>query len=100
MAQPHRGWQDSDSGVSGRRMAADQAHLLNGPLDRNRVGFAEQVAVQADQLRVEIPRSRPSPLAAATHISCIRRGATLAVTEMVPWPPSMMKAIAVMSSPV
>ena len=39
-------------------MAADQTHLLAGPLDRDRVGFAEQVTMQADELRVDFPRQQ------------------------------------------
>ena len=38
--------------------------------------------------------------AAAAHSACIARGATLAVTEMTPWPPSIRKAAEVMSSPL
>ena len=40
-----------------------------------------------------------SPAMAATHSSCIRRGATLAVTLMLPWPPHSISATAVGSSP-
>jgi hypothetical protein len=36
---------------------------------------------------------------AAMHSSCIRRGATLAVTLTLPWPPSSISATAVPSSP-
>ena len=43
---------------------------------------------------------RLSPAAAATHISCIRRGATLAVTEMLPWKPIKIVDTQVMSSPL
>jgi hypothetical protein len=36
---------------------------------------------------------------AAMHSSCISRGATLAVTLTLPWPPSSISATAVLSSP-
>ena len=39
------------------------------------------------------------PSIAATHSSCISRGATLAVTLTLPWPPSSISAIALPSSP-
>ena len=42
---------------------------------------------------------RTSPSSAATHISCISFGATLAVTLTLPWPPSSISATAVPSSP-
>ena len=41
-----------------------------------------------------------SPAKTATHISCISRGATLAVTEITPWPPSISSASPVPSSPL
>src|SRR6266436_5246766 len=40
-----------------------------------------------------------SPANAAAHTSFTRRGATFAVTEMTPLPPSLMKSTAVASSP-
>ena len=41
-----------------------------------------------------------SPFSAAAHISCILRGATFAVTEILPFPPSRISATAVGSSPL
>jgi hypothetical protein len=78
----------------------DQAELGTRPLDRNRVGLDEQLAVQRQQQIVDFPCSLQVPLTAATHISCISFGATLAVTEITPWPPSSMKGMADPSSPL
>ena len=41
-----------------------------------------------------------SPAMAATHISCINFGATLAVTDITPLPPNNIKLMAVASSPL
>jgi hypothetical protein len=46
--------------------------------------------VQRQQPVVELDRARASPARAATHISCMSRGATLAVTEITPSAPSWM----------
>ena len=40
------------------------------------------------------------PVRAAAHIWCISFGATLAVTEITPWPPIRMSARQVASSPL
>jgi hypothetical protein len=80
--------------------AAHQAHLLRGPFDRNRVGLVKQVAMQPSRRKFASRAVARSPAMAAAHIWCIRAGATLAVTEMDPLPPSSIKAMAVASSPL
>ena len=76
--------------------AAAQAHPRHRPLHGDRVRLAEQLPVQRQQLAAgSRTRAWPSPAIAATHSSCIRRGATLAVTLTLPWPPSSISATAV-----
>ena len=88
IAPRSRSWNEDDKrGQRQADAALDHAHLLQHPLDRDRIGLDEQVAMQSEQLVVQRTRLGKSPANAAAHISCIRRGATLAVTEITPSPP-------------
>ena len=89
------------SGVIGRRSAAPHrpsraiAHLVGAGLGSTNRCLCSGSSLQVDRAS---PRCA-SPAIAATHSSCIARGATLAVTLTLPWPPSSISATAVPSSP-
>ena len=80
-----------------RRAAA--AEPLQRPLGRRRARLDEERLVQAQQLQLQARASRALPASAAAQSACIARGATLAVTLTLPWPPSSISATAVPSSP-
>ncbi|ABA50388.1 hypothetical protein BURPS1710b_2698 [Burkholderia pseudomallei 1710b] len=111
-ARPHRrpasrsaprtvSWQRSSSGVSGRRMPPAilpiccSAHFTG-------IGFASMNrCLCSDRSFMWISRAVfTSAASAARQSSLIARGATFAVTEMLPWPPRSISAIAVGSSPL
>ena len=79
----------------------DQAHLLHGPLDRNRIALAEQGAMQRLQgaRRFVRPRRDCAPIA-ASHRCRMPDAATFAVTEITPSPPCNMNSQLVASSPL
>ena len=95
------GWQSSDKGVSGKRSPggimpmACNAHLTGMGLDSTNRSLCN---ARKDPSRASA-LSR-SPHRAAAHISCMARGATLAVTEISPFAPSRINSIAVASSPL
>src|ERR1700676_680822 len=82
-------WYDAASGVSGNRSVppirpiAAIAHLTG-------IGLASTNSLVCKGMSVAFAKRASSslPLSAASHIFAIARGATLAVTEMTPWPPS------------
>src|SRR5687767_1159606 len=94
-------WCAGASGVSGRRMPSAMrpmrcsAHLTGMGLDSTK----RCLCSPSNLLLIAIARA-VSPERAATHISCISRGATLAVTETTPLAPSWTYASAVSSLPL
>ncbi|CAN6484224.1 unnamed protein product [Victoria cruziana] len=88
------------SGVMGRRSALLQrprrssAHLVGAGL-----GSQKSCLCRPSSWKWMRLASRASPASAALQSSRIRRGATLAVTLTLPWPPSSIRATAVPSSP-
>ena len=96
-----RPWPRSDSATSGRRTSsAAAAEPAQRVLGRCRAGLAEQRLVQRHQPAVQGQRLvRPARRARRRASAAHRRGATLAVTEMQPWPPCARNARALASSP-
>ena len=51
-------WYPAESSVSGRRNApAHETHARNGPFDRDRIGFDEQIAMQGHEALVDLRRA-------------------------------------------
>src|SRR5690606_17054537 len=93
-------WQDSESGVSGRRIPGPirpmrySAHLTGiGLASTNRF-----LCKSCSGALIASALAR-SPASAAAHMSAMALGATFAVTEILPLAPSRMRSIAVASSP-
>src|ERR1043165_1874986 len=84
--------------------AAHEPHAGHRPLDRNGVGFDEQIPVERDQPLIDLGGTRPGPAnGRGDHVGPRQRagawGATFAVTEMTPRAPTPMTSRAVRSSP-
>jgi hypothetical protein len=78
----------------------DEPHLGQRPLGGDRVRLDEKPAMQRQQRVVVMRAATTSPASAAAHICDINFGATFAVTEMTPCPPSSMSGRPVRSSPL
>src|ERR1700682_1636653 len=93
-------WYGAASGVSGSRSGppirpiSASAHLTG-------IGLASTNSLVCKGMSFAFAERASSslPFSAASHIAAIARGATLAVTEMTPWPPSSIYASAVSSLP-
>src|SRR5690606_735295 len=94
------GWQSSLRLVNGRRRPSStrpiscSAHFTGIGLDSMNSFSCNGMSISFKRRAVSA-----SPCKAATHRSCIALGATLAVTEILPLPPSRISSTAVGSSP-
>ena len=94
-------WNCGDSLTSGNRNSlSNEAHLGQRPLGRDRVRLDKELAMQRSRRLLHARAAATSPFSAAAHICAINFGATLAVTEITPWPPISISGNAVMSSPL
>src|SRR5882762_2671736 len=101
MASLTTSWNCCESGVSGRRMPMPISPIC-ATAHFTGIGLASTKSFvwSPRSLKFNSRAFSRSPASAAEHISCISRGATLAVTEMIPLPPRSMSASPLASSPL
>ena len=99
MVSRSRGWPPRQRDQRQPDTCINEAHFIKCPFHRNRIGFDKQITMQGFKFRIQGTGFVSLPASAASHMAAILAGATLAVTEMSPWPPARMKSMAVASSP-